>query len=137
MIEAPGYERAIALEDDPALPGCLDNLPVVDERTPPDLVDRRRHSRLLGQLIDLADRVVAHTNGARETVSLRLDERPPRGDPRTATRRPMHQPEVDIIGPQRPQAAPQRLQLIPAGATLRHLRGDKDLIAIEPAGGDR
>src|SRR5262245_45285752 len=98
MIEAPGYEGAIALEDDPSLPGRLDDLPVVEERTPPDLIDGRRHSGLLGELIDLADRVVAHPNGARKTLSLRLDERPPCGHPCTATRRPMDEPEVDIVG---------------------------------------
>jgi hypothetical protein len=35
MIEATGFERAIALKEDTALVAGLNHLPVVEERTPP------------------------------------------------------------------------------------------------------
>src|SRR6266487_1515704 len=104
-VAQPGaLERAVALERDAALGVRGQQAGVVPGGAPWDLVDGRPLPRRLDQVVDLADAVVAHPYGPGQALVPGREEIAPQRHQVPAARRPVHQPQVNVVRAQRLQA---------------------------------
>src|SRR5215831_6192226 len=125
-------ERAIPLHRDAALGVRGKQGGVVPGRAPRDLVDRGGLAGHLGQPVDLGERVVAHPYRAHPALAPQVQQFLPDMAELAARRRPVHQPQVHVVGAERPQAGGQRGAL-PVGAAGRQLGGEEHRVPVQPA----
>ena len=74
VVEGAAAQRAVALEHDAALAVAVEDRAVEEQRAPLDLVDRRGLAGLLGELVQLVERVVADADVAGQALVAGLDE---------------------------------------------------------------
>src|SRR5690606_29870548 len=136
VVEVRPLERAVALEDDVALAVRGHQVGVEVGRAPRDLVDRRRHAGGGGQLVDLLDRVVADADRAGLAGLLGGDDVLPHVRAGLLVRRPVHQPQVDVVEAQPRQRLVDDARRV-VGLVRRQLGGHEDLLARQAGVGDR
>ena len=109
VAEVRRLERAVALELHPAAAMPVEHVAVEQRRAPLDLVDGGQAAGRPLELVDLPEAVVAHADLARESLRLQLEQPLPDVRPRAAARRPVDQPQVDVLEPERREALLERL----------------------------